>query len=120
MPSPPATGDGADAEGAPAGHGVEPQAKPFGDARTVGLVLQDAALADCFAARLELRLDEEDALCARCGERKRRRQRQRQRDEADVADEKVGLRAAEMFGREVTRVEPFDDGDARIGAKATR
>ena len=107
----------ADAEGAPAGLGVEPQAKPFRGAGTVGLVLQDAALADGLAARLELRLDEEDAPCARRGERERRRQRQRQRDEADIADEKVRARAAEMFGGEVTRVEPFDDGDARIGAK---
>ena len=58
--------------------------------------IDDAALADLFPARLELRLHQEDTACARSSEGKGWWQCKVDRDEADIADDNLGRLAAKM------------------------
>ena len=120
LPSPPSIGEGQKPSVRQAGTASSQALSSCGDADAVVGVAQQAALADRRAAGLELRLDQQDGAGAGRGEREGRRQRQLQRDEADVADEEVGLSCAKMPGAEVARVEALDRRDARVGRAARR
>ncbi len=76
-----------------------------------------AALAECGAPHLELRLHQEHAPGARLGKGKRRRQRELQRDEAQVRGDRLHGTPAQMRARQVAGVHPLDQGDARVGGE---
>ncbi len=98
---------------------VEPGALQLGgDGRCAVRILEQARLADGFAAGLELRLDEQDAVGARLRKIERRRQGKLQRNERHVRYNEGNGMAVEMFLLQHPCIQPLDVGDARIGVQA--
>src|SRR5690606_18615458 len=95
----------------------EPVAHRLGDPLPVGWILQHAVPAERRAARLELRLDQEDAAGGGGSEHQCGGQSELQRNEAHIADEKVGPDAADHLKGEIPRVEALNACDTWVGAE---